>query len=207
MRLFYSLIRVFRAHSTAILLALLFAGFSTTPITLQAADKATDPEFEIERYQIQPEDVLDVFVWKEKDLTKKVTVQPDGGISLPLVGNIAAGGRTTTEVQKTITDALQEYIPDAVVTVSIRELKGMRIYVSGKVNSPGQFEIGRYIDVLQALALARGPNAFADANNITIQRRVGGKVEVYKFNYGQVHKGKKLEQNILLMPNDIVMVP
>ncbi len=207
MRLFYSLIQALRAHSTAVLLALMSVGISTIAITAQAAEVAVDPEFEIEGYQIQPEDVLEVFVWKEEELTKTVTVQPDGGISLPLIGNVKAGGRTTSEVQKTITVALQEYIPDAVVTVSIRELKGMRIYVSGKVNSPGQYEIGRYIDVLQALALARGPNAFADANNITIQRRVGRKVEVYKFNYGQVHKGKNLEQNILLKPNDIVMVP
>jgi len=207
MRLFYSLIRELRAHSTTALIALLFAGVGSSAIPSHAADPAVDPEFEVERYQIQPEDVLDVFVWKEEELTKEVTVQPDGGISLPLIGNVKAGGRTTSEVQKSITVALQEYIPDAVVTVSIRELKGMRIYVSGKVNAPGQFEIGRYIDVLQALALAGGPNAFADANNITIQRRMGTKVEVYKFNYGQVQKGKKLEQNILLKPNDIVMVP
>ncbi len=201
------LIQELQTHTKAVLSALLFITVSSFLMTPQAAEPAVDPQFEIERYQIQPEDVLDVFVWKEKELTKKVTVQPDGGISLPLIGNIKAGGRTTSDVQKSITTALQEYIPDAVVTVSIRELKGMRIYVSGKVNTPGQFEIGRYIDVLQALALAGGPNAFADANNITIQRRNGTKVEVYKFNYGQVHKGKKLEQNILLKPNDIVMVP
>lgn len=172
-----------------------------------AAEPALDPEFEIDKYQIQPEDVLDIFVWKEEDLTKKVTVGPDGSISLPLVGTVLAGGKTTRDLQKDITAALQEYIPDAVVTVSIRTLRGMRIYVSGKVNRPGQYEIGRYIDVLQALALAGGPNAFADADNITIQRRIGSKVEVFKFNYDQVHKGKKLEQNILLKPNDIVMVP
>jgi len=207
MNLISLLISDLRTHTKTALGALLFVWAGSTSVVMQAAEPAVDPEFEIERYQIQPEDVLDVFVWKEKDLTKKVTVQPDGGISLPLIGNIKAGGRTTSEVQKSITAALQEYIPDAVVTVSIRELKGMRIYVSGKVAAPGQFEIGRYIDVLQALALAGGPNAFADANNITIQRRIGTKVEVYKFNYGQVHKGKKLEQNILLKPNDIVMVP
>ena len=201
------LITDLKTRAKVVVSALLFVCVGITSVASQAAEPAVDPEFEIERYQIQPEDVLDVFVWKEKDLTKKVTVQPDGGISLPLIGNVKAGGRTTSEVQKSITTALQEYIPDAVVTVSIRELKGMRIYVSGKVNAPGQFEIGRYIDVLQALALAGGPNAFADANNITIQRRNGAKVEVYKFNYGQVHKGKKLEQNILLKPNDIVMVP
>ena len=207
MRIFSNLLRDLRAHPFTAPALLILLSICFTPYPSNATEAAVDPEFEIERYQIQPEDVLDVFVWKEEDLTKQVIVQPDGAISLPLIGNIKAGGRTTSEVQQSITVSLQEYIPDAVVTVSIRELKGMRIYVSGKVNSPGQYEIGRYIDVLQALALAGGPNAFADANDITIQRRTGTKVEVYKFNYGQVLKGKKLEQNILLKPNDIVMIP
>lgn len=172
-----------------------------------ASESAVDPSFEVDQYQIQPEDVLDVFVWKEEDLTKEVTVSPDGAISLPLIGSILAGGKTTAALQADITRALQEYIPDAVVTVSIKTLKGMRIYISGKVSRPGQYEIGRYVDVLQALTLAGGPNPFADTGNITIQRRKGDSVEVFKFNYDQVHKGKKLEQNILLQPNDIVMVP
>lgn len=175
------------------------------PLSATAAD--IEPGFEIDSYAIQPEDVLDIFVWKEDDLQKQVTVRPDGGVSLPLIGNVAVAGKTIAQIQSDITLALKEYIPDAVVTVSIAELKGMRIYVSGKVARPGEYEIGRYIDVLQALTLAGGPNVFADANNISIQRRVGDKVEVYHFNYGQVQKGKHLEQNIMLKPNDVVMVP
>ncbi|MCP5178809.1 MAG: polysaccharide biosynthesis/export family protein [Pseudomonadales bacterium] len=171
----------------------------------QAVETAAD--FTIDSYRIQPEDVLDVFVWKEEELQKKVTVRPDGGISLPLVGNVEAMGKTIAELQTNITTALREYIPDAVVTVSIAELKGMRIYVSGKVSRPGEYEIGRYIDVLQALTLAGGPNAFADVDKILIQRRSGDRVEVFKFNYSQVQKGKHLEQNIMLKPNDVVMVP
>lgn len=181
------------------------AAVGTGTLTAQAA--AVDPDFAIDSYLIQPEDVLEVFVWKEDDLQKRVTVRPDGGIALPLIGNLVVAGKTTAQIQADVTQALREYIPDAVVTVSIAELKGMRIYVSGKVQRPGEYEIGRYIDVLQALTLAGGPNVFADANNISIQRRVGDKVEVFHFNYGQVQKGKHLEQNILLKPNDVVMVP
>lgn len=200
----HSRLRAFFAKSLTLLVVT--TGFLLSSGAI-SAESEIDPEFEIDKYQIQPEDILDIFVWKEEDLTKKVTVGPDGSISLPLIGTILAGGRTTAALQKDITVALQEYIPDAVVTVSIRTLRGMRIYVSGKVNKPGQYELGRYVDVLQALSLAGGPTAFADASNITIQRRTGGSVEVFKFNYDQVHKGKKLEQNILLKPNDIVLVP
>ena len=207
MRRFSALIQDLRAHSRVALIALLFGGISSVAITSHAADPAVDPEFEVERYQIQPEDVLDVFVWKEEELTKEVTVQPDGGISLPLIGNVKAGGRTTSEVQKSITVALQEYIPDAVVTVSIRELKGMRIYVSGKVNAPGQFEIGRYIDVLQALAMAGGLTAFASPNDIRVMRRIGDKQVAITFRYSDVVKGRNVEQNIILKPGDVVVVP
>ncbi len=80
---------------------------------MAADDSTLDPEFEIDKYQIQPEDVLDIFVWKEDDLTKKVTVGPDGAVSLPLVGTILAGGETTKDLQQDITKSLQEYISDA----------------------------------------------------------------------------------------------
>lgn len=88
------------------------------------------------------------------------------------MGSILAGGKTTAALTTDITTALKEYIRDAVVTVSIKTLKGMRIYVSGKLEKPGQFEIGRYVDVLQALGLAGGPTPFAATNNITVQRRI-----------------------------------
>ncbi len=168
---------------------------------------AAEQAFNVDEYEIQPEDVLDVFVWREPDLQKSVVVRPDGGISFPLVGNIQAAGKTTTQLQADVAAKLREYIPDAVVNVSITELKGMRIYVTGKVARPGQYEIGRYIDVLQALTLAGGPNPFADANNIRVLRGAGENVVVYDFNYSQVQRGKNLEQNILLKPNDTVVVP
>ncbi len=179
------------------------AALSVWATFAQAADQA----FNVDQYEIQPEDVLDVFVWREPDLQKSVVVRPDGGISFPLVGNIQAAGKTTSQLQADVAAKLREYIPDAVVNVSITELKGMRIYVTGKVARPGQYEIGRYIDVLQALTLAGGPNAFADANNIRVLRGAGENVVVYDFNYNQVQRGKNLEQNILLKPNDTVVVP
>ncbi len=158
-------------------------------------------------YRIAAEDVLQITVWKEEGLDKEVIVRPDGGISFPLAGDVPAAGQTPKEVEAEIARRLARYIPDAVVTVSVKELKGMRIYVNGKVNNPGQFTVGRYVDVLQALTLAGGLNVYANADGIKILRREDGKEVVYKFDYDDVKNGKKLEQNIVLHADDVVVVP
>ena len=158
-------------------------------------------------YQIAAEDVLDVSVWREPELTKQVVVRPDGGISLPLAGSVNAMGLTTSELEESIRTKLAAYIPDAVVTVSIVQLRGLRVYVTGQVRRPGQFEVGRYIDVLQAITLAGGFTPFADVSNIQVLRRQGGKEERFEFNYKQVERGKNLDQNIQLTTDDVVVVP
>jgi Periplasmic protein involved in polysaccharide export len=158
-------------------------------------------------YRISAEDVLQISVWKEEGLEKEVVVRPDGGISFPLAGDVPAAGKTPVEVEAEIAQRLQRFIPDAVVTVSVMQLKGLRIYVSGKVRSPGQFTVGRYVDVLQAITLAGGLTPFANEDDIKILRRENGKEVVYKFNYGDVRSGKKLDQNILLQTDDVVVVP
>ncbi len=158
-------------------------------------------------YRISPEDVLEISVWGEEDLQRQVVVRPDGGVSFPLAGNVQAAGKTTEELEAAITERLQTYIPDAVVTASVQELNGLRIYVSGNVESPGQYTVGRYVDVLQAITLAGGLTPFADAGDIRILRREDGREQVYHFNYRDVQRGRNLEQNILLQPDDVVMVP
>jgi len=158
-------------------------------------------------YQISPEDVLDISVWKEPELQQTVTVRPDGGISFPLVGNILAAGRTPAELQSDIKIKLDEYIPDAVVNVSVKQIQGLRIFVSGKVRQPGQFTVGRYVDVLQALTLAGGITAFADGKNIRVLRRNGTQETIYHFDYNRVQRGESMEQNIVLRSGDTVIVP
>lgn len=162
---------------------------------------------EIPDYRISAEDLLEISVWKEEDLQKEVIVRPDGGVSFPLAGDVQAAGLTTTELERSIGERLESFIPEAVVTVSVLELRGLRIYVSGNVTSPGQYTVGRYVDVLQAITLAGGLTPFADKNSIRVIRRENGRERVFKFNYGQVQKGTKLEQNILLQPDDVVIVP
>ena len=116
-------------------------------------------------------------------------------------------GKTPAEVEAEIAKRLQRYIPDAVVTVSVTHVQGLRVYVTGQVRSPGQFTIGRYVDVLQAITLAGGLTPFAKDGDIKIMRRENGHDVIYKFNYGQVRKGENLSQNIVLHADDVVVVP
>ena len=155
------------------------------------AANAQSPEFERD-YRISAEDVLEISVWKEPDLQREVTVRPDGGVSFPLAGNILAAGLTPKELEASITKLLVAYIPDAVVSVSVIDIQGLRVYVSGKVQNPGQFVVGRYVDVLQALTLAGGLTPFADEKNIQVIRHTPNGDQVFKFNYAQVKKGKKI---------------
>lgn len=158
-------------------------------------------------YRISAEDVLDVSVWGEEDLQREVVVRPDGGISFPLAGDVRAAGKTAEQLEEEITTRLQTYVPDAVVTVSVLELNGLRIYVSGNVESPGQYTVGRYVDVLQAITLAGGLTPFANASDIRVIRREDGRERIYEFNYNAVQRGRNLDQNIMLEPDDVVMVP
>ena len=158
-------------------------------------------------YRIGPEDVLHISVWKEEELDREVLVRPDGGISFPLAGNMQAAGKTTQELMTEITRRIQRYIPDAVVTVTVSQVSGYDIFVIGKVQNPGQFTLGQYVDVLQALTLAGGLTPFASEDNIRIQRRENGKLKVYPFAYSQIKKGRNLDQNIILHSGDVVVVP
>ncbi len=186
-------------RSAALALAIVVAGTAVAASPTPAKDSPP--------YRISPEDVLEISVWGEEDLQRQVIVRPDGGVSFPLAGNVQAAGKTTEELEAAITERLQTYIPDAVVTASVQELNGLRIYVSGNVASPGQYTVGRYVDVLQAITLAGGLTPFADASDIRILRREDGREQVYHFNYRDVQRGRNLEQNILLQPDDVVMVP
>lgn len=158
-------------------------------------------------YQVQPGDVLQVSVWKEADLQAEVLVRSDGGISFPLAGELQVAGLTTAQLAAAIGDRIKKYIPDPVVTVAIKAIGGNRIYVLGKVNRPGEYPFSRPIDVMQALSLASGTSPYASLSDIHILRREGGQQKVFRFDYTDVAKGRKLDSNILLQSGDTVVVP
>jgi polysaccharide export outer membrane protein len=158
-------------------------------------------------YLIGPEDILEISVWKEEGLEREVLVRPDGKLSFPLAGDVQAAGRTPEKVQAEITERIKRYIPDPVVTVTVKTIGGNKIYVIGEVRNPGSYVIGRYVDVIQALTLAGGLTPFASENSIKVLRREGTKEIVVSFEYAEVKKGRRLEQNIFLRGGDVVVVP
>jgi len=158
-------------------------------------------------YRIGPEDVLHISVWKEEDLDRKVLVRPDGGVSFPLAGDIQVSGRTPLEVQDEIRSRLQRYVPDAEVTVSVDTISGYTVFVLGEVEDPGQFTLGRYVDVVQALTLAGGFTPFASSRNIQILRRQDGREVTFEFDFRDISRGRNLAQNIVLQSGDVVLVP
>jgi polysaccharide export outer membrane protein len=158
-------------------------------------------------YIVQPGDVLEISVWKEKDLQREVVVLPGGSLSFPLAGEIQASGKTVEQLRKDIATRLAKYIPGAVVTVSAKQIQGNKIYVLGKVNRPGEYAASRYVDVMQALSIAGGVTPFASVNSIQVLRRVNGVQIAIPFKYSKVESGRGLEYNITLQSGDTVVVP
>jgi len=160
-------------------------------------------------YRINPGDILSIYVWNEKDLTAEVLVRPDGMISLPLAGHVKAGGLLPSQVEEELANALTKYLKDKpTVTVLLKQTAGYKIYVLGKVNRPGEYPINRPTDVMQALALAGGLNAFAAENGINVlHRNPDGTQTAIRFRYSDVKSGDTLETNRFLESGDIVVVP
>jgi polysaccharide export outer membrane protein len=158
-------------------------------------------------YVIQPNDMLEIFVWKEPELTRKVLVRPDGRISLPLVQDLPAAGISPGELKVRIEQKLSEFIESPSVTVIVDAIQSYRIYVTGKVQKPGGITVEKPITVLQALTMAGGFQDYAKDDEMTVIRNYGNENIVLKFNYKDVIQGKNPQQNIFLRSGDVVVVP
>jgi polysaccharide export outer membrane protein len=191
-----------------VVLSLVLMCACTPPVShlteAQAVAAATPDK---DNYLLGPEDALEISVWKEPDLTKQLVVRPDGKISYPLIGEVQAAGLTIKQLQEEISKRLTKYVTDAHVTVILLKAQNYEIYVTGKVNRPGNFIVGRPINVLQAIAMAGGLTPFASPGSIMVLRTTDGKEEVFPFNYKEVARGQFLEQNRTLLPGDVVVVP
>jgi polysaccharide biosynthesis/export protein len=158
-------------------------------------------------YQIGPEDLLDISVWKNVELSRVVPVRPDGKVSLPLVNDIQAAGLTPTELRDQITTKLAEYIPAPEVSVMVREVHSRKVAVVGAVKMPGRYEMKSPMTVLEAIALAQGLTDFASRDRIVVLRDVSGKTTQIPFNYRKIGDDGASQQNFFLRPGDIVVVP
>jgi polysaccharide export outer membrane protein len=174
------------------------------------ADESAEPEsVAVSRpaYTVNPGDILSITIWKEAELMRQVIVRPDGKFSFPLTGDIQAEGKSIEEIRQDVTERLQKYIPDPVVTVAAENLGGNKVYVIGQVQRPGEFLASSQLDIMQALSMGGGMTPFAQLDDIKILRRINGNLIAIPFNYKDIEKGKRLNQNILLEPGDVIVVP
>ena len=158
-------------------------------------------------YVIGPEDVLGIVFWREPDLSGDVSVRPDGKITIPVIGEIQAAGRKPEVLQVQIAEAAAKYISSVNVVVIVRAINSRKIFVTGRVTTPGAYPLMQPLTVMQAIALAGGLTDFADPKGISILRVENGKTRPVPFNYQDIARGKGLDQNVLLQPGDTVVVP
>jgi polysaccharide export outer membrane protein len=184
------------------------AGAVTAPAAPGTAAPAGTPGGAADpAYRIGAEDTLEIAVWRDETLRATVVVRPDGAVTFPLVGEVQVAGRTAAEVLEELTRRLDRFVPEPVVTVNVARVASYRVYVLGRVNRPGDFAVGRHIDVLQALALAGGLTPFADEDGIRIIRRVQGRSVALPFQYSRVRRAGDLSQNVVLQSGDVLVVP
>ena len=157
-------------------------------------------------FRIGPEDVLDVQVWKNDELSRVVPVRPDGMISLPLVNDIRAAGLTALELRGAITQRLSEFVPSPEVSVIVREVRSVKVAVLGAVRMPGHYEVKSAATVLEMIARAQGLNEFADRGRIVVLRQNGAATTRIPFNYRKVAEGSE-QDNFYVRPGDIIVVP
>ncbi len=159
-------------------------------------------------YVIGADDVLSISVWKEPDLSRSVTVRSDGKISLPLVGDLQAEGRTPSQLEQSITAELRSYISEPQVAVIVQQTNSLKFNILGQVTKPGSYPLNSGITIVDAIATAGGFKDFAKKKSIYILRPdSSGKDARINFNYEKFIKGKNTAQNIYLKPHDTIIVP
>jgi polysaccharide export outer membrane protein len=168
-------------------------------ITATSPGAAVDPK----SYRIGAEDVILIRVWREPDLSGLVAVRPDGKINLLLIGEIDAVDTTPVELEARISKAYEKVLKNPIVSLQVQKVESKRYLLSGEVNRAGAFPLVRPMTVLEAITIAGGIREFGNGKKIIIMR--GN--ERLKFNFNEVIKGKKPEQNILLQPGDHIVVP
>jgi polysaccharide export outer membrane protein len=175
---------------------------ASAPDESKAVAATTDPA-----YVIGEEDVLNINVWKDPEVSRTVPVRPDGKISLPLINDVQAAGLSPTQLGMAITEKLRKFMADPQVTVIVTQINSRRVYIMGEVNRAGAFPLLPNMTVLQALSSAGGFTQFANLKGIYVLRSESGKQTRFPFNYKDVIKGQRTEQNIVLKPGDTIVVP
>jgi polysaccharide biosynthesis/export protein len=154
------------------------------------------------------DDVLAISVWKEPELTKAIPVRSDGKISMPLVGELQASGRTPLQLERDITEKLKNFITTPEVTVIVQTVNSRKFNILGEVTKPGEYPLTASTTIMDAIATAGGFKDFAKKTGVYILRKSpDGSESHLKFNYKEFIKGKNSSQNIRIEPNDTIIVP
>lgn len=173
-----------------------------TPIAEIKAPENTPAAVDPKTYQIGPEDVLGIQVWKEGELSGNVVVRPDGVITIPLIGELQVNGLTPREVETKLKEQYVKLVNNPVVTVTVQSVRSKKYFIQGNVGRSGVFPLVVPVTVLQALTMAGGPTEFANKKKIVIMR---GDKRIF-FNWNDVIKGKNLSQNIYVENGDFIIV-
>jgi polysaccharide export outer membrane protein len=185
---------------------------SGTPQGQKAEPKANNgssatPSTTNGEYVIGPQDIVQIDVWKEPEITRTIPVRPDGKVSLPLLNDVQASGLTAMQLAGVIREGLTKFLTNPQVTVTVTTINSRRVFLTGEVSRTGALPLLPNMTVLQALSSAGGFTPFARMKDIYVLRIENGQQTKYSFHYRDVVKGKRPEENILLQPNDVIVVP
>ena len=181
---------------------------SAVPTDKQANDNkkvAGDVTVDIDKYVIGPEDVLDIFVWKEESLTKTVPVRIDGKISLPLLDDIQASGLTPLQLKEELTKKLSGFVDNPTVTVTVKEANSYRVFISGEVKQPGIVRIRSEVTLVNLIIMVGGFTEWANKRKILIRTKENGKEKRITANYNKIIDGDI--PDIVIKPGDTVIIP
>lgn len=186
-------------------MALLVPAFSCVPQNTGLSRSQADAG--PEAYVIGPEDVLEISVWQNQDLSRTVTVRPDGRISLPLINDVQAAGLTPEELKNQIAARLKPYVELPNVAVIVQQINSWRVYLQGEVRSPGVYPLRSQTRISQAIAMAGGFTEFAKKGKIRVVRKTRGSTEFIDVNYNNILSNKSVHDDIYLKPGDTIIVP
>ena len=194
-----------------VVLITLFFLFLTTLVTETCfcAEKITETPLNITStdYRIGAGDILQIITWKEPDFSLEVTVRRDGKFTFPLLDDIVAMDRTPLEIKSELETKLKDFVEHPVMTVIVKNPQSQKYYILGEIANTGEFQLTKPLTVLQAFALAGGFTEWASKKEIVLLRREGGENIIIKVNYKNIIKGKDLSQNVMLKPDDTIIVP
>lgn len=208
-------IRIFSVAAVLLLLVGVSSASSQSAPAAQAPERRTEtalaPTSAVAApippgYVIGPDDVLQIVFWREKDMSAEVVVRPDGRISLPLLNDVVAAGRTPEQLRATLVASANEFLGNPNATVVVKEIRSRKAFITGSVEKPGPYVLTGPTTVLQLIAMAGGLKDYADKKNIVVLRTTNGQQVSLLVDYSSLLKRQKLEDNFELIPGDTILV-